>query len=469
MLPLVRALVEALASEGVCYCHWKSTNALDRSYTGANDLDLLVRRADAQRFESVLHTLGFKEAVAARPLPGVLDFYGHAPESGWLVHLHAHYRLVVGDDLTKNYVLPLERVLLDASAAQDGGFPIPPPELELIVLVLRLTLKHAGWDAIAFRRGVVPGPAREELAYLQARVDRDRLYRYLEDCLPFVGRGLFDECERAAAPGAGVRRRAAAARALHGRLAADARRPRAADAAVAFWRQASGYVGLRPGKKRLARGGAVVAIVGADGAGKSTVVDGLHGWLARDVRAVRTHLGKPPRSPVTWAVGSGVRAASGVAKLTRRAPARGWRRAALLAVVTARDRYAAHAAARREAALGTVVVSDRYPLPQLRLMDGPRIGSVVTVPAGNRLGERLAGRERAYYEGLRPPDVLVVLRLDPEVAVARRADEEAEFVRTRNAEVYGADWSGTAAHVVDASRSAAEVLAEVKSIVWSEL
>jgi hypothetical protein len=381
----------------------------------------------------------------------------------------------VGDDLTKNYVLPLERALLDASHAPEGGFPIPPPELELIVLVLRLILKHGPWDAVLLRRGVVPASAREELVYLQARVDRELLGTYLEQCLPAVDRGLFDDCERALGPGAGARARISAARRLLPRLAADARRSRGADAAVAFWRQGSGYLRRAPRKKRLSRGGAVIAVVGADGAGKSTVVEGLHRWLAKDFQVTRAHLGKPPRSITSTLVGTGARVAAGVSKLRGRGAdadavvTRGWRRSAVVAVATARDRFAAHARARRIAGNGGLVVTDRYPVRQVTLMDGPRIGPIVRPPEGSRLAERLSSLERRYYDRLRPPDVLVVLRLDPEIAVARRSDEDPDFVRTRNREVWEADWAETAAHVVDASRPADEVLDKVKAIVWAAL
>ena len=41
-LELVRFLCQALLLNGVSYCHWKSNDALDRSASGENDLDLLV-------------------------------------------------------------------------------------------------------------------------------------------------------------------------------------------------------------------------------------------------------------------------------------------------------------------------------------------------------------------------------------------------------------------------------------------
>ena len=84
-----------------------------------------------------------------------------------------------------------------------------------------------------------------------------------------------------------------------------------------------------------------------------------------------------------------------------------------------------------------------------------------------RLTRALARREAALYRQIAPPDVLVVLSIDPEIAVARRADEEAGYVRERNTEVRTADWAGTGAVVVDASLPRERVLAAVQQAVWS--
>lgn len=63
-LELVVELCRRLSEAGVSYCHWKSNEAIDRSASGENDLDLLIVRPDAQRFDRTLADLGFK---AARP------------------------------------------------------------------------------------------------------------------------------------------------------------------------------------------------------------------------------------------------------------------------------------------------------------------------------------------------------------------------------------------------------------------
>jgi thymidylate kinase len=473
---LVRELCAALEADGVRQCHWKSNAFLDRSRSAENDLDLLVARADSGRFASVLHRLGFK-LVSSRSgsLPGVSSYYGFDEDADRLVHVHAHYQLVVGDDLTKNYRIPLEQAFLD-SATRDGEFRVPAPELEFIMLVIRLVLKHRTWDAVVARLARVPSGARHELSYLQERIDHERVDEMLERHLPFVGRQTFARCVRALEPDArrwdGVR----AGRHLVAELRSFARRPRAVDVRLKLWRRglliASRLISYKPPRKHLAAGGAVIAIVGADGAGKSTAVEALHAWLATNFAVTRVHLGKPPRSLITIVIHGLVLARSAVAvflgQRRRGDPSpRGYH--AWLWVALARDRFLAIRRLRRIATNGELVVCDRWPLPHLSLMDTPRIHRHLKPSDGGRMLRALSALELRYYGALTPPDALIVLLVDPEVAVARKPEEPAEFVRGRWAEMLQVDWAGLGAHVIDAGRPKEEVLARLKSLIWSEV
>ena len=58
--------------------------------------------------------------------------------------------------------------------------------------------------------------------------------------------------------------------------------------------------------KRLMAGGQVIAVVGGDGAGKSTVVRGLAEWLNGPLDTQVVHMGKPGRAPATLAVKGGL-------------------------------------------------------------------------------------------------------------------------------------------------------------------
>ena len=474
VLDLVRDLCLSLRDARVAYCHWKSNEALDRSWAGLNDLDLLVARTDRARFLAVLARLGFKEArlPPAREVPAVAHYYGLDRATGRLVHVHAHFRLVLGDDTTKNFWLPIETAYL-ASRTRDDLLPVPAPEHELAVLVLRLVLKHATWDARLQRRGALSASEQRELSWLLGRTDWQRVEEVVAANLPFLV-GVWPACRRAIEPGCPQLARILAADRLTRALASCARRPRGQDTALRVSRRLvwalRGRVVRRPVPKRLPGGGALVAVVGGDGAGKSTAVAGLVDWLSGSLEVQHVHLGRPPKSLTTVLLTGGLalaRRSGAVPGLTTARP--GSSTARLLGQgCTARDRRRSYTRARRVAARGGVVISDRFPLRELPSMDGPRSVGFREHPALGRLGRALVAYESRQYGVFTRPDVLAVLRVDPEVAVRRKSDEDSAYVRRRSTEVWNATWDRDVV-VIDAARPAAEVLADLRAAVWERL
>lgn len=484
-LALVRVLCDELEVAGVRYCHWKSNDMLHKSANGENDLDLLVHREDAQAFARVLDGLGFRHATApgGREHPGVSHHYSLDPESGTFVHIHAHVMLVLGDDTTKNFRLPIEAPYL-ASTERHHLFPTPSPEFELAVFVVRMMLKHATWDAVAIGKGTIGTAERRELTWLLERADPDVVRTVVADHLGGIGTDLWHDCLEAVRRPEGLARRLLLGQRVLRALRPHARRPAMVDMSLRAVRRftwgSRRYILRLPTKKRLARAGASVAIVGGDGAGKSTAVEGVQGWLSGPLLVHRTHLGKPRPSLLTLAVKGPMYLArsagllpSAYASVDPRSatpedfPGNAW---AVWHLMTARDRLREYRRARRVADSGGIVVSDRWPLRQISLMDGPRTGWVLA--HGDRFGRvtrMIARAERRIYAQIAPPDVLVVLRLDPEIAVARRSDEESTYVRARNTEVRDIDWDGTHAVVVDATLPQETVLDLVRRTVWERI
>jgi thymidylate kinase len=138
-------------------------------------------------------------------------------------------------------------------------------------------------------------------------------------------------------------------------------------------------------------------------------------------------------------------------------------------VCAARDRYRLYSKLRRFAGAGGIAICDRYLVPQISLMDGPNIARSVEASRMNRLVRLMLRAETSYYSRIMPADLLVVLRVEPEIAVRRKTDEDESHVRTRSRELWEIDWSDTRARVVDAGQPVGEVVARLRSLVWSEL
>ncbi len=438
----VAALAAALDEAGIRYCHWKSNEALERSLRGENDLDVLIDRTQATRFAAVLLDLGFVAAQSppTKEIPGIWDFY--AFQEGRPLHVHAHSHLVAGDDATKNFRIPIERAFL-ASVRKESLLPMPSPEFEYLVFVIRMTVKHCPWDSLAGRKGRLTASEQRELAWLERRIDRAKLDEVLIQHLPFVPVELFNQCHDAISPSAGFAKRARAGRRMLVALRAQGTRSLSADLALRIWRRT---MSRSDRKRRPIQGGLIVAVVGGDGSGKSTAVDLLVEMLQRDLATKRLHLGKPPSTLLS--------------KTIRFLARRMWPsslRGPLGSVLLARDRHHAYMTARRACAAGSIVICDRFPLGLLRTMDGPRTHEGWAHPVESR-----------YYRQLLPPDLLVVMRVDPATAVSRRPDQEASFVERRAAEVWATEWPNWAL-VIDAGRPLEEVAAEVRQKVWGAL
>jgi thymidylate kinase len=227
-------------------------------------------------------------------------------------------------------------------------------------------------------------------------------------------------------------------------------------------------------------GGAVIAFVGCDGAGKSTVLAEMRRWLGwkLDVHSIYFGSGDGPvsplRAPLVFVRGLQKKARpprppeerSRVLVPRRLSPAR-----AVWALVLAREKAARLRDAERARQRGLVVVCDRYPQSQvLGFNDGPLLSPWLESPAGWR--RRLARWEHSIYESASrlAPDLALKLDIRPEVAVQRKPDMALAECARRRAAVARLDWGPRCRHlVIDAEQPLEKVLLEVKRAIWAEL
>lgn len=155
------------------------------------------------------------------------------------------------------------------------------------------------------------------------------------------------------------------------------------------------------------RPGAVVAILGPDGAGKSTVVEGLRTRCPAPVTVL--YLGRRPHG---GAPGDGAPGAAPAAP-TSRAP-REWAFLLVRAVRHRRLLAQGYAAARR----GNLVLCDRHPIEVLAIR--PR-----RAPSAERLERLIAGHLMPW------PDAVLLLDAPAEQMVERKPEHPIEVIEER--------------------------------------
>ncbi|HEV8479269.1 MAG TPA: hypothetical protein VGR66_00620, partial [Candidatus Eisenbacteria bacterium] len=316
-LQLSRDLAARLDEAGIRYCHFKSNQHLEEGLLGITDLDVLVDRRAGTELARILDELDFKRfsAPPAGDYPGVEDHLGFDAPSGRLIHLHLHFRLIVGERHLKGYRLPWEDLVLSTSREDRAtGFRVSDPDVECLLLLVKSALKLGATERVLswLGRGATGTNETREFAWLMERVDRDRLMS--------LGATLLGERAQPAlrailTHGLSPRRLLALREQSRPVLDRYRRYPRVEATARRWWRMAiRGLVSWA--RKRSnppmtvsrtdPRGGVVVAFVGADGSGKSTLTRRVVAWLGwkLDARAVYFGSGEGPSSllrlPLRW-------------------------------------------------------------------------------------------------------------------------------------------------------------------------
>lgn len=491
MLTKIRTLVEDLNKSGVRYCHWKSNFALAQTVSGQTDIDLLVHRQDANLFRAILSRLGFKPAVTTdgEPFPSVEHYFALDEESGTLAHVHAYYRVITGESLVKNYRLPIEEMLLENTREIDA-LRVPAKSAELIVFTLRMMLKHTSLVELVmlarYWRQV-----RQEIKWLMETDSIDETLRFVDRWLPPLDTELFSDCVAALQFPSSLFRRIILGRRLRSQL-----RPYARHSTIRAWlggvqkfmvmlfrRLTRFRRGMVPGG-----GGALIAFVGSEATGKSTLLTEMRDWLGEHFAVEQIHAGKPKATYLSFLPNLFLPALRAMLptrrsthlesqyaskkqseKSRRDYPLIFGIRSALLAY----DRRALLSRAFGRAANGTVVLCDRYPSSLNGAPDSPQLSHFPVTPNRYSVRRLLAQIEARLYRDVPPPDLVIYLSAPLEVTVSRNAarckKEPEDYVRWRHARSSNLEFEKTSVHRINTNQPLDQTVLEVKKAIWNTL
>lgn len=490
MLHLVDHLFSGLHDHGITYCHWKSNEHLEASFTGETDLDILFDPSQKERLGKFLSDAGFKKFFPVRQklYREIEDFIGLDSQSGKIVHLHAHYRLTMGEPYLKGYQLRLQQLVLD-TRVYDSAFGMyrTSPPLELILMFFRQALKlrfRDKWKIILNRKTL---PAENLIREYMWLVNQSSAEQIMEIATKYFtdGRKIADTVNGPFNQKQFLK--------LSSILKTELRNERLFNPLSAllyrWYREISLKTNRRLAKlthwpivqKRIAlRGGLVVAVIGADGSGKSTVIKNLHSTFSKKLDVYTIYYGNgghttwarrasnlfrknktatPSRKPISDPPGSNVKKYTAARTFLKIFDA--------IEIAILKDMSLKRM--RMAKSKGMLVICDRYPQNQVMgLNDGPRLNHLLH--AGNPLFRRIAQWERNIFSKFEKeiPDIVFKLIADADIVASRKPGQtplhilEAKIKAIKDQKFP----DGCAVVTIDSSAPPERVLYTIKNTIW---
>lgn len=493
-LSMIASLLEALHENDIMYCHWKSNEHLGASMKGDTDLDVLFEETQKEKLELILNQLGFKRfnAIKQKQYKDIVDFIALDFESGKVIHLHAHYRLTMGEPYLKGYQLNIEDQILNSRVFnEEFGMYCIQPDLELILLYLResLKLRHRDIILMRFKNKI---QSREyllrEYAWLKSRTTDAVIHAMLKTtftdypAIYEIVTGEFNSKQLFKL--ASIIKKEYKVKRLYTPFTALMLR---------WYREATVIISRKLAlildqpilfKRNNPRGGVVVAVIGADGSGKSTVTENLKNTFEEKLDLYKIYFGRGDGKAslsrkLLISVKLFLRSDKKNSKVTQRKNAMPKKESfvwllykCMEAFLVAQEKRINMKRMQNAKKKGALVICDRYPQNQVMgYNDGPLLHDFMG--SRNPLFRTVANIESKIYAQFtnHPPDILFKLVADAEVVEKRKPGETSlEKLTAKINGVQQLKFNNTCKVItVDAKKPLNDVLSIVKKEIWNML
>lgn len=477
ILNISKVLFDKWNDNGIKYCHWKSNEHLYEGLIGETDLDILVATDNKESAQRILIECGFLKFV---PQYGsrydlVDDWIGCDIGSGRLIHIHLHYKMITGHKGLKEYDLPWTETVLDSRRMHDE-FPVYviDPDLEIVILLSRICLKATTTRIIKSKmhKFALSKSDCAEFAYLNSHASREKT---VSKVAPIFGNDAGKAVELAFSTEYDYEWFAKSRRIVRLHL----KKYNRYCASVLFRRLFFNTVlKLRLGLKKLfgcnfitrktLGNGAIIAFIGQDGAGKSTVSDEVQKWLNWKIDAKKYYLGSGEHYR-SWqkTLRSRIKKRRGVIGVLNN-----------ILVVSdlkriAKVTYKKVKAAEKYASKGGIAIFDRYPQNQFDgINDGPKIRLSLEsrkVPVFlKRILLLYAKKEEKFIKKATAirPELVFKMTLPPDESLRRKPEESLEKITQKHYIVENLRFENSKVVFIDATEVFSKEIRSIHLAIW---
>ncbi len=496
MLSIFSELFNELHDHDIRYCHFKSNDHLEDGLVGDTDLDIVVHTDDASQMMQILLNNGFKRTVAGF---GVRNhsregYLGYDRPSGRLVYIDLHFTIIIGKNRIREYALDnwASHFLTDRIKDEKTGLFIVSPNHEFLLLLTRASIKIRTRDILMQSLGVEYFNSDWEKQYdwLHQRYDSNTILEVMKE---FFGDTVSENTQSIFNNYPSFPELRQLKRAFKKRYFGSLKYGHFSTLTGMLLKEVNGalcYLNRKYLKRNfplsrrtLSTGGKFIALIGVDGAGKSTQIkqlseflswkldvsnvylgagDGGASWHRSILKLARNLLEKPTDSgsqPLNSQVASKKQSViKTIAKLV-------W--GVSLCIEKNRKLRTSHRQAKRD----VIVISDRYPQHNvIGFNDGPLLSKYID--SNFTLLSRFSHWEKKIYSGqiYGSPDLVIKLVVPPDISIARGQSESLEYLDRRIKTVNSIRFSEFCKVVtIDASNSVDEVSNSIKQCIWDNL